>query len=330
MGRSEDYRVALNLNLKTRTLVADIQPWRERYASALTLTLSPWRERPEKFSLIEPRNLMSTANVELPLLHLDKWRRGLGRGGAELLSRPSGSWTGNSQSRPFFAVSSSGQLCHALCQRTGPAIPPLPGGEGRLVAPKQSEGGGEGERKLFPQGQIAAFTLIELLVVLAIIGILAAMLLPALNRSKATARAVACMSNLHQVGVALQLYLSENNNRLPIMRDFSSVTDSNTVPLPTPNVVLAAQLGNTNVLWCPADKDGVFQSTGSSYSWNSLLNGQDAGHLSVFGLSFKDTQIPLMFDKDSFHKERGAGKAVNYLYGDTHIQNLLVVEGTRQ
>lgn len=163
----------------------------------------------------------------------------------------------------------------------------------------------------------AAFTLIELLVVMAIIGILAALLLPTLNRSKAATRAVACMSNLHQVGIALQMYLQENNNHLPVMRDYSATADTNTVPLPTPNVVLASELGNTNVLDCPADTAGLFQQTGSSYSWNSLINGQDAGHMQVFGMTFNSTQIPLMFDKGSFHKERGPAKAVNYLYGDS-------------
>ena len=179
----------------------------------------------------------------------------------------------------------------------------------------------------------AAFTLIELLAVIAIIAILAGLLLPTLGRAKEAGRATACLSNLRQVGIALQIYVDSNNQRLPMMRDKLAVSGTNqpaTNALASPDKVLAGELGSTNVLRCPSDREDLFLQTGSSYSWNSLLNGQRADDLKVLGMSFDAHAIPVFFDKEDFHKARGQGKAVNYLYADGHIKNLLAIEGTIQ
>jgi prepilin-type processing-associated H-X9-DG protein len=95
-------------------------------------------------------------------------------------------------------------------------------------------------------------------------------------------------------------------------------------------MVLSNYLGNLNVLHCPSDSPRDFERTGSSYSWNSLLNGENGDHLEAFGMKFDPHAMPLMYDKEKFHASRGPGKEQNFLYADGHIKNLLAIEGTIQ
>ncbi len=69
------------------------------------------------------------------------------------------------------------------------------------------------------------FTLIELLVVIAIICILLAILLPAFSRAKYMAKIAACQSNLHQIGVGVGVYASDNRGQCP--RRTVSLDDQN-------------------------------------------------------------------------------------------------------
>jgi prepilin-type N-terminal cleavage/methylation domain-containing protein/prepilin-type processing-associated H-X9-DG protein len=103
-----------------------------------------------------------------------------------------------------------------------------------------------------------AFTLIELLVVIAVIAILAALLFPVFAQARDKARQASCLSNLRQIGMAVRMYMQDNDGQCFLHHLYDADVSSNgpvisLEPEKPWTVIFAPYVRNRAVFYCPSD-----------------------------------------------------------------------------
>lgn len=134
----------------------------------------------------------------------------------------------------------------------------------------------------------AGFTLIELLTVIAIIGILAAILIPVVGKVRDASRRSACTSNLRQIGAALHLY-HDDHGRFPDNNDDSFMTLAGKRGSVSPYTADATERAlnpyldvpdhpdaEVPVVHCPSD-EVMYDESGSSYAYSNVTPEGESG-----------------------------------------------------
>ena len=177
-----------------------------------------------------------------------------------------------------------------------------------------------------------AFTLIELLVVIAIISILAALLMPVLGKAKMAGQSAACINNLHQIGLQLNIYVDENDDHLPVCAGLLPRAHPEWKPIMT---TLFPNQKTNKLFSCLSDHE-IFPEELTSYSWNFWLNGapyqapQNApiytnqAAVIVDDLFDGRGETPLIGDANPFHGAYGNLLGKNALYFDGRVEKVRI------
>ena len=121
------------------------------------------------------------------------------------------------------------------------------------------------------------FTLIELLVVMAIIAILAAMLMPALQRAREAARRTSCLNNVKELGTGLAQYQKDHGGEMPELhtRAFRGAAGEQSLSW---GVLYPGYIGSMELYWCPSDKQDDAPEAGYNTGYrNSNCNNWNRG-----------------------------------------------------
>lgn len=156
----------------------------------------------------------------------------------------------------------------------------------------------------------AGFTLIELLVVIAIVAVLAAMLLPALSRAKASANRATCINNLRQIGLGIHMYAADHDDTLPAAANVTGTTiQTNDCGLFCKRLMKhyiglqGASSSQDRVFACPADTFYYDGFPGVVYQAKSLHNQSESDYSSyVFngGNGYTNSAPPAFLNEESW------------------------------
>ena len=135
-----------------------------------------------------------------------------------------------------------------------------------------------------------SFTLIELLVVVAIIAMLIAILVPALTTARAQAYEVSCRSNMHQIGIALEVYANERNGWYPLVDTEINPHDEliEALQAETGGLFSAMYCPQAHVMEAAAQNTTDYPPKGESTSVIDTEENREAANISYFYWSMED------------------------------------------